>query len=128
LAPEKSSDWVKRLLAEMGPMSDNPNIRTMQEIEFKKRYAEAKKAEEQRIERLEKQAALEHDLAQKSRLYLDHTGTTPSPSLLERWKDEYVERQARQLEALREARLAESIAENYDFTEGPAPYAPEGGE
>jgi hypothetical protein len=115
LATDKSSDWIDRLLAEMGPMSDNPNIRTMQEIEFKKRYPEAKKAEEERIKRLEQQAALEARLAQRSRLYLDHTGTTPSPSLLERWKDEYVEEQAHLLEAEREARLAEAEAEHYNF-------------
>jgi hypothetical protein len=112
---ENGSDWLKRLLAEMGPMSNDPNRRVWQQIEFDKRYQEAKKAEQERRSRIEQQAALEDDLAHRSRLYLDHTGTSPSTALLEQWRDEYVSRQARHLQTEREARIARSIQENYRF-------------
>ena len=75
-----------------------------------------KKHEAEEAERQRKRAALEGQLAERARIYFDHTGTTPSASLLESWQQQYIDAKVAEQEAEREARRREAIEEHYDFT------------
>jgi hypothetical protein len=74
-----------------------------------------KKYEKEEAERQHKQAALEGHLADRARLYFDHTGSMPTPSLMERWRDDYVAGEQRKVEAELQARRQKAIDEAYDF-------------
>ena len=71
----------------------------------------ARKLEREQQERQQKQAALERHLHERSQEYLDHTGTPPPTSVMEGWQRQYVDEQARQREAERQARLDEAAAQ-----------------
>ena len=88
------------------------------ELERQKQLAEwkaQKKREAEERERQQKRAALETHLAERARTYFDHTGTTPSTSLLQRWQEQYADEQAHLVEAEREARRAEAEEEHYTW-------------
>ena len=86
------------------------------ELERQKQLAEwraKKKHEAEEKERQQKRAALETHLAERARTYFDHTGATPSTSLLESWREQYIDAKQHEVEAEREAKIARSIEENY---------------
>ena len=86
------------------------------ELERQKQLAEwraKKKHEAEEKARQQKRAALETHLAERARTYFDHTGTTPPMSVLESWREQYIDAKQREAEAEREARIAKSIEENY---------------
>ena len=75
-----------------------------------------KKAEAEAKDRQQKQATLEHYLQERAGTHLDHTGTPPTTATLERWREEYVDEQARQREAEKQAKL--DAAANQDHYPG----------
>jgi hypothetical protein len=77
-------------------------------------WKESKKAEREQQEREQKQSALQRPLQVRSQEWLDHTGATPSTSILSEWQREYVDQQARAREAEREAKIAALKREHYD--------------
>ena len=74
-------------------------------------WFQQRKLEREQQERQQKQAALERHLHERSQEYLDHTGTPPPTSVMEGWQRQYVDEQARQREAERQARLDEAAAQ-----------------
>ena len=76
----------------------------LSEHNFRKEVEAVKKAEQEEAERTAKQAALERYLQQRAETYLDHTATPPTTATLERWREEYVDQQAQQVEAEQQAK------------------------
>jgi hypothetical protein len=76
-------------------------------------WEQRRKHEAEEAERAAKQATLESHLQERSRVYSDHTGYSLSVAVLQRWTDEYIDQQELARLAEREAKLAESIEENY---------------
>jgi carbonic anhydrase len=81
----------------------------------RKEWEKRKKHEKEEAERQRKQAALEAHLADRARRYFNHTGSMPTPSLMERWRDDYVAGEQRKVEAELQARRQKAIDEAYDF-------------
>lgn len=68
--------------------------------EQREAWEQQREHEREEAQRQQKRAALETHLAERARTYFDHTGTTPAPAMLERWREEYLDQQklARQAE------------------------------
>ena len=92
----------------------DPYLDVLEKRRALEQWKAKKKHEAQEAERQQKRAALEAHLAERARTYFEHTGTTPSTSVLESWQQHYIDEQARLTEAEREARRLAS-EENYDF-------------
>ena len=74
-----------------------------------------KKHEAQEAQRQQKRARLEAHLAERARTYFDHTGTTPSTSVLESWQQQYIDQQELARQAEREAQIAATEEEHYTW-------------
>ena len=97
-------------------MTDRTTDPYADELEKRRQLAEwkaKKKHEAEEAERQRKRGDLEAHLAERARVFYDHTGTTPSTSLLADWQRQYIDAKVAEQEAEKEARLAEAIRENY---------------
>jgi hypothetical protein len=78
-------------------------------------WEERREYEKDEAKRLKAREAMEANLANRARTYLDLTGMTPTPAMVEGWQREYVARQSRLGEEEREQGRQRSEDENYDF-------------
>ena len=100
------------------PYRDQVIAAAMHQEELRQRreaWEEQKKQEAQEAERAQKRARLEAHLAERARTYFDHTGTTPSTSVLESWQQQYIDQQELARQAEREAQIAATEEEHYTW-------------
>ena len=113
---EKTTEWVRKVIEETGPPSDDPNMRIMQQIEFRKKWDAAKKDAREQAEREKRQAELQRYLDRRGREWVETTGSTWGLDEQRAcWRAEYMDDVERRRQAEYDARLYELDQEHYRF-------------
>jgi hypothetical protein len=91
----------------------DPYAHELQKRAALREWKQKKQREREEQERARKREELQKYLAERGRLWEDHTGITPSTRHYEEWTQEYVHGKQIEAELEREERINRSIKENY---------------
>jgi hypothetical protein len=109
---ELLSKAAGELLQELGPMSDDPNRRAAQQIEFDQRYAAAKRAARQQAVQEVAREEMQRRIDRRGQEWVELTGSTLGLEEQRlRWKQQYLDERDYERELLRQ----QAIDAHYDW-------------